>query len=87
MSSASIIAGGYCALPVPRALTWKWLQRQLLDGVQDEMDDVIGGQPLAQIAGQKHRRLAIDINKTCSHGLWNRTAPFLFKLFSEIFSP
>jgi hypothetical protein len=60
---------------------------ELLDGVQDEMDDVIGGQPVAQIAGQEHRRLAIHIHKTCRHGLWIRTAPALFKLFSEIFSP
>jgi hypothetical protein len=36
----------------------------LLDGVEDEMDEVIAGHPLAQVAGQEHRRLAVEINET-----------------------
>jgi len=41
-------------------------RRDLLDGVEDQVDQMIFGQPLAQVAGQKHRRLPIQINYLAS---------------------
>ena len=38
----------------------------LFNDVQNEVDEVISRQPLAQIAGQKYRRLPTQIHKTFS---------------------
>ena len=65
----------------------KVAQRDLLHGIQNEMDDVPDRQPVAQIARQEHRRVAVQIDETCRHGCWSRTTPLLFKLFSNTFSP
>jgi hypothetical protein len=39
----------------------------LLHGIQQKMHEVFGGQPFAQITGQKHRRLAVKINEAGRH--------------------
>ena len=56
----------------------------LLHGFEHQMDDVIGGQPFAQIAGQQHRRLPIQIDKTCRHTELDPYRAFLFNLFLQI---
>ena len=53
-------------------------------GVQPEVDEGIGGQPLAQIAGQEQRRLAIKINEAGGNENQSRRS-LLFKQFSFIF--
>jgi hypothetical protein len=40
-------------------------QRRQFHSLQDEGDDVAGGPPLAQIAGQEQRRLAVEVNEAC----------------------
>ena len=62
-------------------------QRDLLHRIQDEMNDMVLGHPLAQIAGQKHRRLPVQIDETCSHGDPIPADPLLFKLFQNFFVP
>lgn len=59
-------------------------QRQEFHSLQDEVDDIPGGHPFAQIAGQKHRRLAGEIDETCRYAGWILPAAFLFILFSRI---
>ena len=39
----------------------------LLDGIQDEVDEMLGGQPVAHVAGQEHRRLAVEVDETGGH--------------------
>ncbi len=56
-------------------------QGDLLDGIENEVDDVVLGNPFTQVAGQKHRRVAVQINESCRHDSWNRTASLLFKVF------
>ena len=57
----------------------------LLHGIEDEVDDVVGGHPVAQIAGQEHRRLAVEIDETCGHAGLDPFRTLLFKSFSKIF--
>jgi len=61
--------------------------RDLLHRIQDEMNEMVAGHPLAQIAGQKHRRLAVQVEETCSHADPIPTDSHLFKLFQNIFDP
>ena len=57
----------------------------LIDGIQNEMNDMAFGHPLAQVAGQQHRCLSVQIDETCSHGDLIPAHPPLFKLFQNIF--
>lgn len=66
MSSASSIVGGYGSLP----------GGNLLHGIEEEVDEVIGGQPRAQIAGQEQRRLPVKINEAGGPEDQNRPAAF-----------
>lgn len=45
----------------------------LLHRINDEMDDVTLGHPLAQITRQEHRRLPVNVDETCGHD--DRIAP------------
>src|SRR5206468_11154592 len=59
--------------------------RNLVHRIQDEMDNVLLGNPLAQIAGQKHRCLAVQVDKTRGHVDPILAAPLLFNLFQKYF--
>src|SRR2546422_6421223 len=45
------------------------------------MNDMVVGHPLAQIAGQKHRRLAVQVDKTCSHAHPSPAVPICSNYF------
>src|SRR5437667_12622668 len=45
------------------------------------MNDMVLGHPLAQIAGQKHRRLAVQVDKTCSHAHPSPAVPICSNYF------
>ena len=45
-----------------------WLVR-----IQDAVDELIAGQLAAQVAGQKHRRLAVPVDESDRHGLSTQT--------------
>ncbi len=62
-------------------------RRDLLHRIQDEVNHMLFGHPIAQIAGQKHRRLAVPIDETCSHVDPIPAVPHSFKLFQNTFSP
>jgi hypothetical protein len=51
------------------------------------MDDVILGHPLAQVAGQKHRGLAVEIDEACGHENQMPSATGLFNFFSKMSPP
>ena len=57
----------------------------LIHRIKDQVNQMIRRQPLAQVAGQKHRRLPIQIHKTCSHAGLDPFPTLLFNLFSETF--
>jgi hypothetical protein len=57
----------------------------LLHDLQNEVDEMIVGQPLAQITGQKLRRLAIKINKAGGHENQSRPAAVCLKHFQQSF--
>ena len=40
-------------------------QGKLLHRIQGEMNEVTGGHPVAQIAGQQHRGLAVESDEVC----------------------
>jgi hypothetical protein len=61
-------------------------QGECVDGLQDEVNDVLGGHPVAQIAGQQQRGLAVEINKTCGHVDRIPVPSVLFKTFSNCFA-
>ena len=42
-------------------------ERQPLDGLDDEMDQIILGHPLAQVGRQQHGRVAVDVFEACGH--------------------
>jgi len=56
----------------------------VLDRVEDEVNQVIGGHPLAQITGQEHRRLAVEVDESCGQDDPIHSAYNLFKTFSKI---
>jgi len=58
----------------------------LFHGVEQEVNEVIGRQPCAQLTGQEHRRLAVKINKTCSQEHQSRLAAFGSNNFHLSFS-
>lgn len=60
-------------------------QGQLLDGVENELNDVVVGNPLAQIAGRKHRPLAVNVHEACGHDSLKPGPAFGFKSFSKTF--
>src|SRR5207247_874465 len=55
--------------------------RYLLHRIQNKMNDMVLGHPLAQIARQKHRRLAVQVDKTCSHAHPSPAAPIRSNYF------
>ena len=57
----------------------------LLNSIEDQVDQMICGQPLAQVTGQKQRRLPIHINKTFSHTGLDPFHALLFNSFSKNF--
>ena len=61
------------------------LRRDLLHRIQNEVDDVIGGHPLAQIARQEHRSLAVDIDQTGWHRILIPITSPLFKILATFF--
>ena len=38
---------------------------KLFQGIADEVNEGIGGHPVAQIAGQQHRGLAVESDEVC----------------------
>ena len=58
---------------------------QLIVGLLHKGYQMICGQPLAQVTGQKQRRLPIHINKTCSHTGLDPFHALLFNSFSKNF--
>ena len=42
-------------------------QRQPLDGLNDKVDQIIFGHPVAQVGGQQQRGVAVGVLKTMSH--------------------
>lgn len=82
MSGAIIIVVGYRSLPSGDVHT-QVDRDNLFDIVRNEVDMVISGQPFAQIAGRRHRRLPIQIDKTSSHAGSDPFHTLLFNLFSK----
>ena len=84
MSSATIRVDGYCARPVPPVIE---VERGGGDMLEDEVNEVIGGHPVAQIAGQKQWRLPVAVDGSCGHV--DRIVPgsVLFKRGSNYFQP
>ena len=72
------MAGGYCSFPVPRWLMWALVVDvgaggvDRLDGVDDEVDEVPGWNPVAQVRRKKHRGVAVDSNKSCHINLHSK---------------
>ena len=62
-------------------------RRYLLHRIQDEVDDVIGRHPLAQIARQEHRGLAVDIDQTGWHRIPIPITSALFKIVLKFSLP
>jgi len=58
----------------------------LLDGVEEEMDEMIGGQPFTQIAGQEHWRLAVEIDEAGRHETQSQPAGFCSNNFDLFLS-
>jgi len=54
--------------------------------VQEEVSQMISGQPLAQIAGQEHRRLPSQLHKTGSHAGLDPCPPFWSIYFQKSFA-
>ena len=55
----------------------------LFHRIEDEVNDMTSGHPVAQIARQEHRRLAVEIDETCGHGYPIPAALVLFKIVSK----
>jgi hypothetical protein len=54
-------------------------QVQGVDGVEDEMNQIMGGHPLAQIGWEQQRGVAVDGNEACRPTFEIRPAVLLFK--------
>lgn len=60
-------------------------ERQPLEGADDEMDQVILGDPIAEVRGQKHGGAAVEVLKTVSHDARIDSARPVTVQFHEIF--
>ena len=80
-ASASIIAGGNCASPLPllarppsalfpsasSVADGEGAQRQPLDGFDDEVDQIILRDPVAQVRRQEQGGLTTDVDEAGGH--------------------
>ena len=62
-------------------------QGKCLDGIQDEVNEVIGGHPVPQIAGQQHRGLAVEMDEGVRTSRSDPPAAAAFKLSQKISPP
>lgn len=69
MSSASSIVGGTPLAAHAPVVHPEMSGGDLLGRIQGGVDETIAGPPVAQIAGQEHRRLAVQIDEPGWHAL------------------